>query len=67
MKVVAKKIRGDCDYVTEDKVYEAFGVHKYGFEIIDDEGDTIGARFRSSCHINGDWTIIGNPAVVVKQ
>ena len=69
MKVKAKKINCHCNYLTEDRVYDAFEAKgmkfgKGGFVIIDDFGDRGASNFKNSAHICGDWTIITEPTKV---
>lgn len=67
MKVVAKKVITFSDYITEGKVYDVFRFSVDSFEIIDDVGDIICCSFRGCDHIEGNWTIIGNRAVVAEE
>ena len=68
MRVAAKKInKTDCYYLTEGKAYDAIHVRTGYFEITDDEGDILWTSFKGCNHIDGNWTIIGNPAVAVKS
>ena len=65
MRVVTKKINDPtCDYFNEGEIYHAANVSRYAFTITDDEGNALRCLFKNCVHIDGDWTIIGNPAVV---
>lgn len=76
MKVKAKKINNpNCDWLTEGKGYEVFDVkpcvslvsrRDLGgfFSLVDDQGDVITATFKNCLDIEGDWTIITEPAKV---
>ena len=64
MRVVAKKINNEFSGVTQGKVYKVISHNKKRFNITNDYGCLINTAFKNSVTIEGNWTIIGNPAVV---
>lgn len=65
MKVKAKKINNPhCDYLTEGRVYHVCWTRMGDMFIRDDDFRRIRTFFKNCKHINGDWTIITEPARV---
>lgn len=72
MKVKAKKINNpNCDYLTEDKVYDAIQCEVFSgmFILLNTDANSVfperlRCKFKDCRHIKGNWTIITDKAKV---
>lgn len=65
MEVRAREVPDCIDYLTQNKVYKAYGAsEEFGrgyflFNIVDDLGDEITCNIKECAHLNfGDWEVI---------